>query len=130
MDPLRNIALFVAVAPLVAVARHGGFRAAADQLGLRNSTVSRRIAEMEAGLGLRLFTRTTRRVELTEHGRLLFTRCQALIDEAEAAQVELSQLATVPLGMIRASLPVDFAAGRIAGIVADFLALHPKVRFA
>lgn len=123
MDPLRHITLFVTVA------RCGGFRAAADQLGLPSSTVSRRIAELEAQLGLRLFTRTTRRVELTDHGRLYLTRCEALVDEAAAAQVELTQSAVEPSGLIRASMPVDFAADRITAILADFLRLHPKVRF-
>lgn len=123
MDPLRHVTLFVTVA------RCGGFRAAAEVLGLPSSTVSRRIAELEASLGLRLFTRTTRRVELTEHGRLYLARCQALVDEATAAQAELTRSAAEPSGLIRASLPVDFAADRITAIIADFLRAHPKVRF-
>lgn len=123
MDHFRNIELFVTVA------RAGGFRAAAEVLKLPNSTVSRRIAEMERDLGLRLFTRTTRRVELTEIGRLYFARCQGLVDEAEAAHAELLNEAQTLSGLIRASLPVDFAAERIAEIITDFLTLYPQVRF-
>lgn len=123
MDRFRNIELFVTVA------RAGGFRAAAEVLKLPNSTVSRRIAEMERDLGLRLFNRTTRRVELTEIGRLYFARCQGLVDEAEAAHAELLNQAQNLSGLIRASLPVDFAAERISEIITEFLALYPQVRF-
>jgi len=123
MDHFRNIELFVTVA------RRGGFRAAAEILKLPNSTVSRRIAEMEHDLGLRLFNRTTRRVELTESGRMYFNRCEALVEEAEAAHAELIHQAQNPSGMIRASLPVDFAADRITALIAEFLRLYPHVRF-
>lgn len=123
MDHFRNIELFVTVA------RSGGFRAASLVLNLPNSTVSRRIAEMERDLGLRLFNRTTRRVELTDSGRMYFNRCLALVDEAEAAYAALTQQAQNPSGVIRASLPVDFAVDRITAIMADFMRLYPKITF-
>ena len=123
MDHFRNIELFVTVA------RSGGFRAAAEVLNLPNSTVSRRIAEMERDLGLRLFNRTTRRVELTESGRMYFNRCEALVEEAQAAHAELTHQAQNPSGVIRASLPVDFAADRITALIVEFLQLYPKVHF-
>lgn len=123
MEHFRNIDLFVAVA------RTGGFRTASKLLMLPNSTVSRRIAQMEQSLGIRLFNRTTRRVELTESGRLYFTRCQALVEEAEAALAEVTQQARSPSGVIRASLPVDFATQRLSKIMADFQAVYPAVRF-
>jgi len=123
MDNFRNIELFVTVA------RSGGFRAAAEILNLPNSTVSRRIAEMERDLGLRLFNRTTRRVELTESGRMYFNRCEALVEEAQAAHAELTHQAQNPSGVIRASLPVDFAADRITTLIAEFLQLYPQVQF-
>ena len=123
MDHFRNIELFVTVA------RSGGFRAAAEVLNLPNSTVSRRIAEMERDLGLRLFNRTTRRVELTESGRMYFNRCEALVEEAQAAHAELTHQAQNPSGVIRASLPVDFAADKITALIAEFLQLYPKVHF-
>lgn len=123
MDHFRNIELFVTVA------RSGGFRAAAEVLNLPNSTVSRRIAEMERDLGLRLFNRTTRRVELTQSGRMYFNRCVALVEEAQAAHAELTHQAQNPSGVIRASLPVDFAADRITALIAAFLQRYPQVQF-
>lgn len=84
---------------------------------------------MERDLGMRLFNRTTRRVELTESGRAYFIRCQALVEEAEAAYAELTSEAQNPSGLIRASLPVDFAAERIAAIITDFVRRYPLIRF-
>ena len=103
MDVFRNMELFVEVAA------SGGFRAAAERLGIPNSTVSRRIAELEHDIGLRLFHRTTRRVELTEAGRLYYDRCRRITDEARLAHEELSGMVRQPTGTIRASVPVDFA---------------------
>lgn len=84
---------------------------------------------MERDLAMRLFNRTTRRVELTESGRAYFVRCQALVEEAEAAYAELTSQAQNPSGLIRASLPVDFAAERIAAIISDFVKRYPLIRF-
>ncbi|MBL9053149.1 MAG: LysR family transcriptional regulator [Tabrizicola sp.] len=122
MDKLRNMELFVTVASA------GGFRAAADRLGLPNSTVSRRIAELERDIGLRLFNRTTRRVELTEAGQTYFDRCRRIIDEARLAHEELSGMVSQPTGLIRASVPVDFTLVYLADILADFVRAYPGIR--
>ena len=122
MNALRDMHLFVEVASA------GGFRAAAERLGMPNSTLSRRVAELEREIGLRLFNRTTRKVDLTEAGRLYFERCRRLIDEARLAHEELSGMVTQPTGLIRASVPVDFAVVYLSGILADFLRLYPGLR--
>lgn len=122
MDQLRNMELFVTVASA------GGFRAAADRLGLPNSTVSRRIAELEREIGLRLFNRTTRRVELTEAGQTYFDRCRRIIDEARLAHEELSGMVSQPTGLIRASVPVDFTLVYLSEILADFVRAYPGIR--
>lgn len=123
MRLLQDIDVFVTVAAA------GGFRAAAERLEMPNSTVSRRIGDMEKSLGVRLFNRTTRRVELTEAGRMYFERCQTLVEEARAAQAELMQEAESPSGLIRASLPVDFAPDRLTAIISRFIAIYPRIRF-
>lgn len=122
MDPFRNMELFLEVATT------GGFRAAADRLGLPNSTVSRRIAELERDLGLRLFNRTTRRVELTEAGRLYHDRCRHIAEDARLAHEELSGLLAQPKGTVRASVPVDFALTYLSEIFADFTRAYPGIR--
>ncbi|MBU3738813.1 MAG: LysR family transcriptional regulator [Rhodoferax sp.] len=123
MEIFRNMHLFVEVA------RASSFRRAAEVLGLPNSTVSRRIAELERAVGLRLFNRSTRRVELTEGGRLYFNNCQRIIQEAELANQELTDLQTQPSGVIRASLPVDFSVIYLSPLLADFSRRYPGIRF-
>ena len=122
MDIFRNMELFIEVASA------GGFRAAADRLAMPNSKVSRRISELERDLGLRLFNRTTRRVELTEAGRLYFERCRRIIEEARLAHEELSGMVSQPSGLIRASVPVDFTLVYLGDILGDFLRLYPGIR--
>lgn len=123
MELFKNMALFVAVA------KASSFRGAAQALDLPNSTVSRRVAQLEQTLGLRLFNRSTRRVELTEAGQLYFQHCKRLIEEAELAHLELSRLHTEPSGVIRASLPVDFSVLYLAPLLADFVQRYPRIRF-
>jgi DNA-binding transcriptional LysR family regulator len=123
-DVLSNMHLFVEVA------RAGGFRAAAERLRMPNSTLSRRIAGLERDFGLRLFNRTTRRVELTEAGRLYFERSRRIIDEARLAHEELSDAVQRPTGLVRASVPVDFTVIYLSEILADFLRLYPGISLA
>jgi DNA-binding transcriptional LysR family regulator len=78
---------------------------------------------------LRLFNRTTRRVELTEGGRLYFERCTRIIKEAQLAHEELADMQAQPTGVIRASLPVDFSVIYLSPMLADFALLYPGIRF-
>ena len=123
MEVLRNMQLFVEVA------RASSFRRAADVLGLPVSTVSRRIAELERDVGLKLLTRTTRRVELTEGGRNYFENCKRIVQEAELARLELANLQANPSGVIRASLPVDFSVMYLSPLLAEFASLYPDICF-
>ena len=123
MEVFRNMHLFVEVA------KASSFRRAAEVLGLPNSTVSRRIAELERDVGLRLFNRSTRRVELTEGGRLYFDKCKRIIQEAELARQELTDLQSRPSGVIRASVPVDFSVIYLSPLLADFSRRYPGIRF-
>lgn len=123
MDAFRNMQVFVAVA------QASSFRQAALALGMPNSTVSRRVAELERDVGLRLLHRTTRRVELTEGGRQYFDHCRRIVQDAELAYRELTQLQSRPRGVIRASMPVDFSVAYLSSMLADFARLYPDIRF-
>lgn len=92
MDPLRDLALFVAVA------KAKSFSRAAKDLDAPVSSVSRRIAELEERVGVRLFNRSTRRVELTEPGRLYFERARPIVEAASTAHEELEEASTSPRG--------------------------------
>lgn len=123
MELLDDMALFVEVA------RHRGFRHAGDATGLPSSTVSRRIARLEKALGLRLLHRTTRKVELTEAGRLYFARCEHIVTEAHLANEQLGRMLAEPTGVLRASLPVDFATVFVLPLLVKFADRYPGIQF-
>lgn len=122
-DYLDNMALFVDVV------KANSFRRAAALLGMPNSTISRRVAQLEKTIGLRLLHRTTRRLELTEAGQLYYERSRRIVEEARQAHEALGDLATRPSGVLRISMPVDFATTYLAPLMPDFMALYPGIAF-
>ncbi|MFD2836509.1 MULTISPECIES: LysR family transcriptional regulator [Pseudomonadota] len=117
------------MALFVEVVKAKGFRSAADALGMPNSTLSRRISELEKSIGLRLLHRTTRKIELTEAGQIYFERCKRIVDEARLAHEHLGEMLAQPSGVLRASLPVDFAVTYLAPLIAEFASLYPGIIF-
>ncbi|MGV6477694.1 LysR family transcriptional regulator [Azotobacter vinelandii] len=117
------------MALFVEVVKAKGFRSAADALGMPNSTLSRRISELEKSIGLRLLHRTTRKIELTEAGQIYFERCKRIVDEARLAHEHLGEMLAQPSGVLRASLPVDFAVTYLAPLIAEFASLYPGITF-
>ena len=75
----------IALADFNLVARHGGFGRAARAAGRPKATLSRRVAELEGSLGLRLFERGARMLKLTQEGRALYERTGALLTELDEA---------------------------------------------
>lgn len=123
MELLNDMALFVEVV------KARGFRHAAEVMGIPNSTVSRRISNLEKAIGLRLLHRTTRKIELTEAGQIYFERCQRIVNEAKLAHEQLGSMLAQPTGTLRASLPVDFANIYLAPIIAKFALQYPGIAF-
>jgi len=123
MELLNDMALFIEVASTL------NFRRAADVSGIPNSTLSRRIAALEKHIGLRLLHRTTRRVEFTEAGQLYYERCRRIVDEARIAHEQLGEMLAQPTGVLRASLPVDFATIYMAPLIAEFSRRFPGITF-
>ncbi len=109
------------------VADAGSFSAAAEQLGLRKSTVSRRISLLEERLGERLMWRTTRRLTLTDFGEAMLEHGRALSAEVEAAQTLAESRQAEPRGRLRLSVPSDFANLMLSDLLAAFCDLHPAV---
>ena len=112
----------------IAVAETGSFTAAAQKVGRDASVISRRVSELEERLGVRLLSRTTRRVALTEVGALYHRRVQALLDELESASREASNAAASPQGLLRVALPVTFGRLWVASLLPSFLVRHPQIR--
>lgn len=123
LPPLNDMALFVEVV------KAKGFVRAAEAIGMPSSTLSRRISELEKSIGLRLLNRTTRRVELTEAGRTYYEQCKRIVDEAKLAHEQLGSLVANPTGMLRVSLPVDFANIYLTDILAEFAEAYPGISF-
>ncbi|MNB77327.1 HTH-type transcriptional regulator DmlR [compost metagenome] len=123
MKLLNDMALFVEV-----VKAHS-FRKAAEAMAMPNSTLSRRISGLEKAIGLRLLNRTTRKIELTEAGQLYFDRCKRIVDEARLAHEQLGEMLAHPSGLLRASLPVDFANIYLAPLIAEFARRYPGISF-
>lgn len=111
-----------------AVVEHAGFSAAGRALGVPKSRLSKRVAQLEERLGVRLLQRTTRRFVVTEVGERFYTHCRAVLEEAQAAQDAVDELRTEPRGVVRLSCPVSLAQTVLAHVLPDFLAQYPKVQ--
>jgi len=111
----------------VAVAEHGGFSAAAEQLHLTQPAVSKRIAQLEDSLQARLFDRLGRQVVLTEAGRLLLPRARQMLAEAEAARRALHDLGQHIGGRLSLATSHHIGLHRLPALLRRFAALHPQV---
>lgn len=121
MHDLNDFRLFVYVVD------EKGFAAAARRLGVPRSQVSRRVQMLEDDLGLRLVQRTPHSFTVTEIGREFYLHCRAMLIEAEAASEVILRQSAEPQGVIRVACPSSMIHFQLAPMVADFMALYPKV---
>lgn len=110
-----------------AVALHGGFGPASRALDRPKATLSRRVAELEEDLGVRLIERGARRLRLTEEGLALHERTRGLMTEIQEAGEAVASRAPVPRGRLRISAPVVFAHVVLCQIAARFALAYPQV---
>lgn len=115
-----------AMAVFARVVEAKGFSAAATQLGLSKSAVSKQVTRLEERLGARLMHRTTRRLALTEVGQVFYAHCQRIVAEAEDAEAAVSNLNARPRGALKVNLPVSFGRMHVAPLVPGFLDLYPE----
>jgi len=111
-----------------AVVEHAGFSAAGRALGVPKSRLSKRVAQLEERLGVRLLQRTTRRFVVTEVGERFYVHCRAVLEEAQAAQDAVDELRAEPRGVVRLSCPVSLTQTVLAYVLPDFLAQYPKMQ--
>lgn len=123
IDHLKQMAIFARVVD------EGSFRAAAAQIGLSPSRISETVSELEDYLGVTLLHRTTRKIGLTNEGRMFYARVVEMMRSAEAGLNELNALALEPVGALRISIPAFFAGGPISTAIASFTKRHPNVAF-
>lgn len=106
----------------------GSFSAAAERCGLPKSTMSRRIAALEAKLGERLLTRSTRRLLITEFGQGILEYARRLQEETEAATAFAQHRQGAVRGTLRVTMPPDFAEWLLTPLLLQFAATHPEIR--
>ena len=121
MRDLNDLSFFAAVVA------NEGFSAAARALGVPKSRLSRRVAALEAQLGVRLLERSTRKFRVTEVGQDIYRHARAALSEAEAIEAVAARLKSEPQGLVRISCPLGVE--RLLGAALPaFLARHPKLR--
>jgi DNA-binding transcriptional LysR family regulator len=109
-----------------AVADTGSFTAAARHLAMPKSTVSRKVGELEKRVGARLIQRTTRRLSLTDVGRVYSEHCARISREADEADLAVQQMQATPRGLLRVTAPPSLRT--LGQIAAEFLKRYPDVR--
>ncbi len=110
------------------VVDRGSFAEAGRVLNVPKSKLSRRVADLEARLGVRLLQRTTRKLSLTQAGEIYHRHCVAMREQAEAADEAVAMVRSEPHGTVRVSCPVTLAQTTIGPLLPRFLAAHPQVR--
>jgi DNA-binding transcriptional LysR family regulator len=121
MDRLDEVSVFLAVA------EHESFAAAARRLGRSPAVVTRAIADLEARLGVRLFTRTTRAVNLTDVGQRFRVGAQRVLADFEEIEREAAGEGNAPRGELNVTAPILFGRLHVLPIITDFLTAYPDV---
>lgn len=111
----------------VKVVEAGGFAPAERAIGVAKSKLSRRIANLEERLGVRLIHRSTRRFTVTDIGQRYYEHCRAMLVQADAAQEAVEQVRGEPCGTIRVTCPVGLLNFHVGEMVGEFLSRYPRV---
>lgn len=119
---------FAALAAFTAVAEIGSFSGAAKRLGRSTTAVSRTIAALEAELGVRLLSRTTRRVSLTDAGAGYLEVGRPILSELDGAEAALQEEVRTPSGPLTVTAPVVFGKRHVMPLIREFVDRHPAVQ--
>lgn len=122
MNALEDMQLFATTVEA------GSFTAAAERLGLSKQFVSRRLAALEARLGVRLLNRTTRRLSVTELGREYHARACTILDAVAETEDMIGSGSRQPRGTLRLAAPMSFGTLHLSPLLPRFLARYPDLR--
>lgn len=111
----------------IEIARTGSFKRAALALEMPAATLSRRIADLESRIGLKLLNRSTRSVHLTTAGQAYLDKCGPLVDAMLLTHEQISETVAMPKGTLRLTCTPDFAAFYLPSVIKRYIARHPQV---
>jgi LysR family transcriptional regulator for bpeEF and oprC len=120
--------LLTGMAVFAAVVEQNSFSAAAKILQMSKSNVSRRVASLEDRLEMKLMHRTTRKLGLTESGRVYYEHCARLVNEAQSADDAISAMHSSPSGLLNVSLPETLGRTFVLPLLPEFLIMYPNIR--
>ena len=115
------------ISEFVYVAEHESFTRAAKELGISTAQVSRQISALEKRLNIKLLYRTTRKVSLTEEGRVFYQHCRGVLDGLDAAEQAVSNLQSKPQGRIKLTAPVTYGEQQLLPLVNDFMVQYRDI---
>jgi DNA-binding transcriptional LysR family regulator len=121
MDMLSRIGIFIEVA------RQESFAAAARELGITSSAVSKQVQNLEFELKTKLLNRTTRKVSMTEEGALFFERAARALEDIREAREQLNELKAAPRGLLKVSVPMALGLQYLKAPIAEFARMYPEV---
>ena len=121
MDSATEMRVFVRVV------ERGSFSAAAEDLAMTPSAISKLVSRLEDRLGIRLLHRTTRRLALTPEGETYHLRAQEILSAIDDAEAEVARLGTTPRGRLRVNTGTAFALHELVAALPDFIARYPEI---
>ena len=122
MDRLNSMTIFVQVA------EKEGFTAASEKLGLSRAQISKSVMQLEEHLGARLLNRTTRRVSLTETGRIYYDRCKLILNDIEEMEGVAGEQTSSPHGTLTLSAPTSFGILQLQKVIPEYIKHYPNVK--
>lgn len=122
MDKFKSIRAFTKVV------QHSSFSAAARELRLSRSVVSKHVIDLEAALGVQLLNRTTRSASPTENGLAYYERCVSILADLEEADAAVATMQSEPRGLLRVNAPMSFGTLHLAPALTDFMLRHPDLQ--
>ena len=115
------------ISEFVYVAEYESFTRAAKELGISTAQVSRQISALEKRLNIKLLYRTTRKVSLTEEGRVFYQHCRAVLDGLDTAEQAVSNLQSKPQGRVKLTAPVTYGEQQLVPLINDFMVQHRDI---
>lgn len=115
------------ISEFVYVAEYESFTKAAEKLGISIAKVSRQVSALEQRLNIKLLYRTTRKVSLTQEGRIFYQHCRGVLDSLDAAEQAVTNLQSKPQGMIKLTVPITYGERQLIPLINDFMVQYSDI---